>query len=748
MKTPLEEIDCALSEDEFSKAEDLCNRMLTTLGGDAEQALEAKERMAQIKLRSGEYESANHMLRDLMVAAAERGDRSLEGRCHLSLGTVCLRKGRYRLSEEHYRASWHIFRWEVEDKKWLARCYANLGILDKTRGAWEEALKNLELGADAARASGDDANTSVVLLTKCILMRKMGLQDAWQMCEKGRKLAEPGGNSLLRCDYFLESANISLLRHDIDSARGFLRKALSLALGRGYRREQAIGAEIEGDIAYEQGDLPTSRAAYTKALDIALRLADQSDLIPEVSRRLALVELDSGHVGRALEYADSAAGVSRKIGERWELGVSLRVLAQVQLAGRQLGLAAEVLEESIAILRALSAENYELGIAEDLLARVLLKRGDRGDLARARDHFLRARQIFGYLGWAGHLAEVDRMLGGLERDHGLFPVDGADQSQIRFEQAAGKHSLDVTRYGLITGDERIVADIARWSKTELRVLIEGETGVGKELVARIIHSFSRRREERFVAVDCGALSETLADSELFGHARGAFTGAVKRRKGLIEEADGGTLFLDEVGELSEAVQAKLLRVLETREVRRVGENRPTSVNVRLVSATTKDLLRAVDDGRFRRDLYYRLKGALIRIPALRERRGDIELLLNHFLEKRCKEYGKTLRFDDRAKRMLVDYSWLGNVRELKTVVEGLVASCEDHKTAIQPDAVRMFLVSSSGGTGLSERLREVERAEIGRALRACRGNKSKAAKLLGINRKTLQRKIGTQTYKV
>jgi transcriptional regulator with PAS, ATPase and Fis domain len=272
------------------------------------------------------------------------------------------------------------------------------------------------------------------------------------------------------------------------------------------------------------------------------------------------------------------------------------------------------------------------------------------------------------------------------------------------------------------------------------VLIEGETGVGKELVARAMHSMSRRREERFVTVDCGALSETLADSELFGHAKGSFTGSAGDRAGLIEEANGGTLFLDEVGEMSETLQSKLLRVLEDGVVRRVGENRSRHVDVRILSATTKDLSGEVESGRFRRDLYYRLKGVVVRVPSLRERCGDVELLVDHFLDVYNERDGKGVKLGEDARRALLEYGWPGNVRELKHVVEAVVVSARDGEV-VGEAKVAEFLEASGSGVRQISGTDEAEDREIKQALEACGGNKAEAARLLGISRKTLYRRM-------
>ena len=323
----------------------------------------------------------------------------------------------------------------------------------------------------------------------------------------------------------------------------------------------------------------------------------------------------------------------------------------------------------------------------------------------------------------------------------LSPNGGRERSAAGVDIGAILESgLDTEQYGIVTEDERIVGDLERWGPTEARVLVEGETGVGKELMARALHVMSRRREGPFVAVDCGALSETLADSELFGHSKGAFTGAIKGRTGLIEAANGGTLFLDEIGELPEMLQVKLLRVLENCVVRRVGENAPRQVDVRVISATARDLWAEVEAGRFRRDLYYRLKTVLIRVPSLRERPHDIDLLVDFYMQVYSERHGAIAELSDDARKKFARYKWPGNVRELKNVVEALILSQRNGK-AIDGDRVVEFLSGMTRDLGLKDRIADLEREEIDRVMKACEGNRTEAAKVLGISRKTLWQKL-------
>ena len=276
-------------------------------------------------------------------------------------------------------------------------------------------------------------------------------------------------------------------------------------------------------------------------------------------------------------------------------------------------------------------------------------------------------------------------------------------------------------------------------------LVTGETGSGKELVARALHTLSKRRERAFVTVNCSAIVETLFESELFGHMRGAFTGATETKQGLFERAHGGTIFLDEIGELPLAMQAKLLRVLEQGEITKVGSGEPTRLDVRVIAATNRALDREVAAGRFRADLYYRLNVVALSVPALRDRREDIQLLLRAFLDEFAKQFGKTFRGASvRAEQMLMQYDWPGNVRELKNAVERACMLAEGEFLDDFDVVLRPVTLTASSHTAVAGPIRpiaDLERQEIVRALEETRGNKNQAARRLGISRRALYRRL-------
>jgi two-component system response regulator HydG len=304
--------------------------------------------------------------------------------------------------------------------------------------------------------------------------------------------------------------------------------------------------------------------------------------------------------------------------------------------------------------------------------------------------------------------------------------------------------LPSVRYGLM-GESQALGEvwkaIGKAASTAATVLISGESGTGKELVARAIHYKSSRSAAPFVPVNCSGIPEGLLESELFGHLKGTFTGATESRAGFFQTADGGSLFLDEISDTSLAMQAKLLRVLQEKEVYMVGARRPQKVDVRVLAATNKDLFGLVRKGTFREDLYFRLNVINISVPPLRERGEDILLLARHFAARFAKEMGKTVpRFSDTALQVLMRYDWPGNVRELENAIQRLVVMTDGDLIEI-PDLPPLMRFSASRENGMNRTLAEVEKEYIQNVLARVDGNKTRAAEILGIDRKTLREKL-------
>ena len=333
--------------------------------------------------------------------------------------------------------------------------------------------------------------------------------------------------------------------------------------------------------------------------------------------------------------------------------------------------------------------------------------------------------------------------------------------------------------------QRVFKMVERVADTESTILILGESGTGKEMIAKALHFNSRRQFAPFIPINCTALPEALLESELFGHRKGSFTGAINDKKGLFQEAEGGTIFLDEVGSMSPVLQTRLLRVLQEREIRRVGDNTPIFVNVRVIAATNEPLEKKIQDGTFREDLYYRLNVISITLPPLRERKDDIALLVGHFLRSKSARSGNTCRITRRVMDVLHAHDWHGNVRELENAIERAAALCEGEvirvadlppllQNAAKPGADESEILSLAGDTqtysraslpgkadaatartaateapagglaplgALKDFVHEQEAAYINRALAQCGGDKDRAAALLGISLATLYRKL-------
>ncbi|MFO0313510.1 MAG: sigma-54-dependent transcriptional regulator [Planctomycetota bacterium] len=341
------------------------------------------------------------------------------------------------------------------------------------------------------------------------------------------------------------------------------------------------------------------------------------------------------------------------------------------------------------------------------------------------------------------------------------PVDLADlrakvkksledhQKDVAYDELKGQVERAFGIEGIVGQDpkmQRMLGLVRQIAGTAASVLILGPSGTGKELVARAIHNLSPRARKPFVAINCGGMSEGTIESELFGHVKGAYTGAVADREGKFEYANGGTLLLDEVGEMPLPTQIKLLRVLEERTVTRLGDNRTRPVDVRVLAATNADLVQKVKDGTFRQDLYFRLKVVTIDLPALRERRSDIKLLVEHFLKHFTKTHGKDVDAIDRdALVALVQYDWPGNVRELRNAVESMVVRAKGNiltRADLPPEIWAPLPVDQDGWQFLAGRTwQDVERIHIRVSLELCGGNRLKAAKAMGLSERTLYRKI-------
>jgi len=327
--------------------------------------------------------------------------------------------------------------------------------------------------------------------------------------------------------------------------------------------------------------------------------------------------------------------------------------------------------------------------------------------------------------------ELDTLLATVRRALGPRDIDDDD---IEPEELPETEMI-----GSTPGMVEVYKTVSQVAPTDATVVIEGETGTGKELVARMIHRFSNRASQPFVAVDCTSIPAALIESELFGAMKGAFTGADRDRVGVFEAANKGTVFLDEIGDIDLGFQARLLRFLQEREIRPVGASREKKVDVRVVVATNRDLQKMVEEGKFREDLWFRLNVVRLTMPPLRERRSDVPLLTHYFLNKYNSRYNRNVKLTESGLKALKDFTWPGNIRQLQHLIERLTILAPHDR--IDAEAVHDAVSAMEPGGAASETLAETEADQIRRVLAATGGNKSRAAAILGIERKTLYRKL-------
>ena len=395
-------------------------------------------------------------------------------------------------------------------------------------------------------------------------------------------------------------------------------------------------------------------------------------------------------------------------------------IAHVQARNNTLGL--EELKRCEDILRHLG-EKFEL-------ARTLLNRGSvliqEHGFSAGSETLDEARKIFSELGLSVWVRRI----------HEIASSEPRAQS-VRVESAQ-RESPD--QFGIITRDNRLCdmfRDLVKVAATNLAVILEGESGTGKELFAQALHKLSPRSSKPFLPINCGAIPKEMQESELFGHRRGSFTGAIEDNPGILEAATGGTLFLDEIGEMSESAQVKLLRAIESNEIRRMGERQHRKIDVRYVAATNVDLAKAMETRQFRRDLYFRLSGMSFRIPPLRERRGDIPLLVDFFVARACKSLNKKVVVTKPLINLLMSYEWPGNIRELRNSIERAVALA-NADAELGPNLFTFITERQlSLGKNLDEDLEEIERQRIIHALEENGWVKTAAARALNITRTTL-----------
>ena len=709
------------------------------------------EMVARLQLQSAraliELSQYEEGLRTCERAHTYFRDRGLTGplaHTYNCFGRIYFRLGDLDRAKEFYEASLHLFRWDLNDDDGVIRTHNNLGVLYRHLSDWRQATWHMLRSMEIATRLGNFAYLAVTCANLGIVHLKAGSWDeAREHFERALtsyvQIGRDAGVARMR----IGLATIASYRHDFGTAEAHLSAACQITARLGCSREQVLCLMGRGDLQHEMGHPDLALGLYDQALDMARQIAPEGDMIHELQRRRAEVFTQNRDVTHAMEAAEDALERSVRLKDQLEEAATRRVLAQLHTVEGRDQDAHTQSRQAIRVLEAIH-ERFELARAYREQAHRVKGETDPERLREAQNYAFKAMSLFEQLGLEDAVRDCEASLRELNAPSWLV----APRSE-RPTHHFSSQTQDIARaHGFITQHARTLEVVRKASEllsTPARVLIQGETGVGKNLLAYMFRTFEVERGRPFVEVNCTSLPGDLVESELFGYVRGAFTGAAITKRGIFEDADGGTIFLNEIGELSERTQSKLLQVLDDGTYRRLGEVRSRQLNVRIISATNKDLDAAVKAGWFRADLFYRLGQVVLSLPPLRERREDLPLLIRNYLDELSAREGRQVLFSEDAMDYLVSLPWLGNVRELKHKIESIFL-CAGRQELLDRSSLMPILYPGAASApepypsrGLRGKVDMLKREEVLAALSRNGGNRSRAALELGITRRHLIR---------
>jgi len=706
---------------------------------------------SNILRRRGDYRGALEIIRNC-PKNPEQSEFSIN---RMMITGLCLMKlGRTDQARKNLEAALGLATHSGNER---GRCgvLSSIGLLSMSGGYLANAADYFRRAADISRRIGDRYNRGTASLNCSIAAYRRGYftpaqrdaeeaLSAFQECEW-----KPG-----ICRSYLALGNIERLRGNYKQARMMYRKADSIAESSGLLREKALAAGYDGQVWLAWKKYGEAENALLSSLSVINEVNPGSDIALEQNRILGKLKTETGDFSKAQEYLETALKISRDIKAGTEEGLVYWNMAELSYLSRDFDSGKKLFEKAAGILRASGCDMdlaaVKLSYAENLFKYDL----DRDDLPSSADRET-VNKIWHLLIETSHIAgaietdslreRIEHFLDQVYSIRKSFPSSqaarvGSAYVEVAFSPEFIIHQDIVSVSGLMRD---VIRDVELAASCESPVLITGETGTGKELVARAVHNVSERSEGNFVAVNCSAVPYRLFESEFFGHRKGSFSGAGSDRKGLFEEASGGSLFLDEIGELDPVQQAKLLRVLQEGKVRRVGENTEREVDLRLISATNRDLEKKIENGSMRRDFFFRINEEIIRIPPLRERREDIVPLMAFCLCGNGNGNGDRVRIEKQALKLIQRYPWPGNVREFVSVIRrvsrinrGGVITADSLPERIKGSGARLEAGSLIGGRGGNDRKRTLLKL-----LKTCNGNKTEVARWLGISRGTLYKEL-------
>jgi DNA-binding NtrC family response regulator len=718
-RLPSEFFDLRISEaadfiqlSRYDEAFDKLVRIHTELVGqpDSRQLAACAYQMSSAEIFRGNHASARRYVLEAVVSARRSRDDFTEALALDNLNRLERAVCHWATAEESGVEALKIF---VETNCWR---YANsarrgLGIIAWKRGRLDAAMKlAMECSSEAERL-GEEA-----LVWYAALLRAMILLSEGKYADATRALSES------------ESWKVTASQS----------------------RPSLLTTEFLGDIHLEQGQAAPALERYDEVWPKALALVPKGDIVAELRRRRAECYLLLGRSEDAYTEAKTGLDHCRELGDRYEEAATYRVLALSAAALGKTSEAKKWFEQGFAYYDDIETPfewgklwmSYGDWLCGAAAAEYADKRGALEAYGAAVDHFER-------MGAMAKLAEARGRLEKLSAELNPPSAQATDPTgATRRPLRRPRHETELDQradrareqFGIVTRHRPLLDlldEVSKLARSTTPILVLGESGTGKELIAKGVHRLSLR-SGNFMPINCGALPREIIESELFGHAMGSFTGAVREKPGILEVCDSGTVFLDEIAEMSPELQSRLLRFLETGEARRIGATRNFAVDTRVVAATNRERTSLESGEGFRTDLYYRLAHAVVTLPPLRRRGDDVGLLVDYFLAESCREESKIVRLSDRAWRALAEHPWPGNVRQLRSVVRRAVILATDGQTV---EAEGLELRQGQAATTLVEELDLAEKRRVLEVLGQTRGSRTEAAKLLGIPRTTLLNKL-------
>jgi len=741
----------------------------------------------------GRYDEALAKVEPAFKIFRDTSQNKRVAQTQLILGRIYLSLGDLKNAEMYVRDAITTYR-RIEAQEEIINCYNTIARIFFMKSEFEGAIKYLDEAKELSEKIGDLRMSAVASSN---LGRIYTLTGKWEKAEENLLISLKSNqtkcNELNLCRSLLSLGFLCCLKREFQKANEYLTKAFELADKNRYLRELVIYHEYMGTLCFDLGDYKKAEDHYNQIIKIWETTAPDGDMISQTYRLLAELQVAKKEYDKAFISCQKSLEVSKSLGEKIEEGAVYRIFGQIYSAKGEKELALEYFNKSILCLQQIGAK-YEL-------AKTYLEAGrsNQFDYYKRLGFLSNAEMEFKGLG-SFYLGQVNLSIANLLVEDNqydkaqLFLAEAEKLFKETKEQKAVcqvcdlRHTLEEVLFqasmlaksnGRVTFDNiitqnsemrEIIEKLKQVKDYDLGILLEGDTGTGKDLIAKAVHYSSKRKDKRFIPINCAALPETLLENELFGHKKGAYTGADKDDPGLFEEAEGGTLYLDEIADVPMSTQVKLLRAIEEKEIVRLGETKARKIDVRIISSTNRDLKKAVSEGNFRQDLFYRINTIGIKIPPLRERKEDILLLIKHFL----KEYGiKEEDFKNFGLAKLVgrflEYSWPGNVRELENELKRMVVLAQAYPPKADPlDGLlseRLYQFSEEispplaegkakellfsdeihpaayPDTSLFEKVEEFEKKKILQALSQTNWIKLRAAKLLGIPEATLRNKM-------